>query len=243
MLHGKEWNSSDQEWCTGINLKTLDPSHWLLYVVSDFGLSVISIKYQWAAQCIASVGWAHQSYQRQLQHEFLPGLCNCCLPLSPSFRDSLSSYHPLPQFWRISVAPHPHLPTPGTWCLTLCGPISVLTVLYPNSIPSSPLLISLSARSLFVFPLRTPHEPCTCLCTITLFLLAEGEEVLEMLALVMGFTWLAVSRGSRRQYHDLEGHSEKWLGAAAAAALSMERAVVGMERTAGRELWSDAKCE
>lgn len=164
-------------------------------------------------------------------------LSNCCLLLPFSFRGSLSSHHPL-QFWGISVAPHPQLQTPGTWCLTL-WPHFCFDCIIPHlhSFFSSPY-IRLCPLPL-LFPLCIPSQPCTCHCTITVFLLSEGEDVPEMLALVLVFILLTVCRECRRLYHDLERQSEKWLEAETAAVLSMEPAVVIVEHTAGRGLWGE----
>lgn len=101
---------------------------------------LISLKLPWAASACVS----------PMPFQLLPPLVSLL---------SLSSSHPLPQFWEISVAPHPHLQTLGAWCLTLCGPISVLTVLCPNSIPSSPSLIPLCPCSLLSSHCPPPASP------------------------------------------------------------------------------------
>lgn len=88
-----------------------------------------------------------------------------------------------------------------------------------------------------VFPLCIPCQPCPCQCTITLFLPSEGEDVPEMLAIALVFILLTVCHECRRLYHDLEGHSEKWLESVTAAVLSVEHAVMVMEHRAGRGLW------
>lgn len=57
------------------------------------------------------------------------------------------------------------------------------------SSPYTPLCLSL------VFPLFIPCQPCTCHSAITLFLLLEGEDVPEMLALVLVFILLSAVNG------------------------------------------------
>lgn len=138
---------SDQKWCSEGTLQLLDSSQCLFLVSRYFGLGVVCTTCQWSARFIASfvteVIRTDSTNIAPMPFQQLPSLVSLLLTL-PILTPSSSLI--------LGCQPKSH--SPGMCFLTLCTPISALT-LHTISVPPPPPLISFSF-----------HSPLSCHCML-----------------------------------------------------------------------------
>lgn len=166
---------SDQKWCSEVTLQLLDSSQRLFLVSRYFGLGVVCTTCQWSARFIASCcHWSYKDrFNKHCSHAF-PTTPFPCLPTfdAPYFDTilfidsgvSAQISQPRNVFFNY-VQPH--------FCLDFTH------YLCSSSSTSYFLLFPF----FFILPLYAPHSP-VCGHAQLQFLLAKGEDALEMLTQV-----------------------------------------------------------